>query len=217
MHNNKEKDLKDFLLLSSQFDNQPFDWKHLNRNSLNSLLQMCIHLKIPVNFHHIQKKDVIEIINRSAKFPGSQTNLGFPPDYFEHHLAKFNYPTIIYSPTPPPNSPAQDNSSDDSEQINSQKTDSSLTKSVRQNDLNLIQKFIHDTNKIPGTLKSHLNRWRISKIVHLKKWGRNKFEQLKQIDKSKIPLPSSENVILFYFLILLIAFIKYIICYDGTP
>ena len=110
MHNKGRKaDLKDFLFLSSQFDNQPFDWENLNKNSLNSLLQMVCLLKIQVNFHHVRKKDVIKIIETSPKFPGSQRNIGFPPDYFETRLNNFNYMAIIHpkipQPQPPPPEP----------------------------------------------------------------------------------------------------------------
>ena len=58
---------------------------------------MCCLLRIPINFHYANKKDVIRIIETSPRFPGSQANLGFPPDFFQKRFKEFNYSPIGFS------------------------------------------------------------------------------------------------------------------------
>ena len=57
-------DKKDFLLLYAKMDPTPFDWKYLNRNSCQSLIQMCYCLGLPVSHKGVLKSELITAIKK---------------------------------------------------------------------------------------------------------------------------------------------------------
>ena len=85
-------DNKDFLLMCSRFDDAPFDWENINKNSRQTLIQMCIELKIPVGNATTSKKELIERLVNSPRC--SQIHSAIAPDFARKRLDDFIFPTI---------------------------------------------------------------------------------------------------------------------------
>ena len=57
-------DKKDYLLLYANMDPTPFDWHYLNRNSFQSLVQMCYCLGLPISHKGVMKSELINAIKK---------------------------------------------------------------------------------------------------------------------------------------------------------
>ena len=86
----RNSDKKDFLLLYSQLDSTPFNWENINQNSRQSLMQMCIELKIPIGNGTITKRELIDTLIHSPRYAQVSGAMTFPA--CRKRLVDFAYP-----------------------------------------------------------------------------------------------------------------------------
>ena len=83
---------RDFLQINANFDTKPFNWEHLNQNSRDQIIQMCLVLKIPINTESMSKRDLIVSLRQYPKMISGSNSP--PPFMNSSRLQKYEYPAL---------------------------------------------------------------------------------------------------------------------------
>lgn len=164
----KKPDKKDFLQIFGNFNSHPFDWDHLNQNSREAIIQMCINLRIPVDTDTMSKSDLIRSLAQYPKMISASNTI--PPFMNGIRLQKLEYPPLL-EPERDNNrksSTDESNSENTSEAIQAKKNNDSIAEIKKQALAREEIKFRTDL-ALHGTLSSHLWRYILRKHRCIKK------------------------------------------------
>ncbi|EAY16237.1 hypothetical protein TVAG_341310 [Trichomonas vaginalis G3] len=153
--------------MSGNLDSTPFDWDHLNQNSINTIVQMCILLQIQIDTETMSKK---ELITKLSQYPKMMSTTNCVPNFVNSsRFLNLKYPKLQEAHSSPIHKKSGDNfslkSSDEASNSNNESTNTNNSSQCLSKDDLLFQTEM----SLHGSLFSHFWRYILRKKLQSKK------------------------------------------------